>query len=449
MKLSQAAEILNATLVGKDADYNLIGIDSRVIKTGELFIALDGPNFDAHQFIDAAAKRGASGVVVSRRVESDLPLIHVDDTRAALALLAADHRERVGSATGMEVIAVTGSCGKTSTRAMLESIFSQVGRTLASEKSFNNEIGVSLTLLRLTPDVDYAVIEIGANHHGEIAQLTRLAQPNVALITNAAAAHLEGFGDLDGVACAKGEIYQGLDESGVAVINNDDHYANFWRDLVAAHRLVTFGIEHPADVMASSICFNAQAQPSFQLLLGDEVIDIALPLMGQHNVMNALAAAAAAYALGVSKAAIKAGLENVLPVDRRLIENKGFAGATIIDDSYNANPSSVCAAIDVLAKRPGDSVLVFGDMLELGEDAEQLHCRIGAQAQQSGISRLYCYGQLSRHTAKAFGDHGYHFDNQELLLQALRDYLHEDVTVLIKGSNGMKMCNITAALLGE
>lgn len=445
MKLSEIAAILHSPIEGADAKFESISTDTRTLTPGQLFVALNGPNFNANDFVVAAAQRGAIGAIVSQSVETSIPTIKVNDTRIALGHIARDRRDSMN----IPVIAVTGSCGKTTTRALLASVFSQVGQVLASEDSFNNDIGVPLTLLRLTPDHDYAIVEMGANHPDEIANLTQLVRPDVAIITNAGSAHLEGFGDLDGVACAKGEIFQGLPLDGTAIINNDDRYADFWRNLTGSRCLVTFGVGHCADVTATDIRLNDQSFPHFQLNLPDDNVWIHLPLMGQHNVMNALAAAATAHALDVPIDAIKRGLESVSAVKRRLNEYKGFKGATIIDDSYNANPSSVVAAIDVLAKRPGDSVLVFGDMLELGEGADELHSQIGDKALQSGITRLYCYGNHSRYAAKTFGEHGYHFENQQSLLRALRDYLHKDTTVLIKGSLSMKMNNITAALLEE
>jgi len=445
MKLSEVAEILHCPYQGTDAEFESISTDTRTLMPGELFIALSGPNFNANDFVAEAADKGAAGAIVSQPLSVSMPTIKVDDTRIALAHLAHHHREKIN----IPIIAVTGSCGKTTTRALMASIFSQAGNTLASEGSFNNDIGVPLTLLRLTAEHDFAVVEMGANHSGEIAYLTHLVNPDVAIITNAGAAHLEGFGDLDGVACAKGEIFQGLSPEGVGIINNDDCYADLWRNLVGTRQLVTFAIEHPADVMATDISLNKQSLPCFRLQLPNGDIEINLPLMGRHNVMNALAAAAAAYALQVPIASIKNGLETAVAVKRRLNEYKGYNGATIIDDSYNANPSSVAAAIDVLAKRPGDSVLVFGDMLELGEGANKLHGEIGNKALHSGITRLYCYGDHSRYAAKAFGEHGYHFDDQESLLHALRSFLNKDTTVLVKGSLGMKMNNIIAALLEE
>ncbi len=347
------------------------------------------------------------------------------------------------------IIAVTGSCGKTTTRAILASLFSQGGKVLSSENSFNNAIGVPLTLLRLRSDYDFAVIEMGANHAGEIAYLTQLVRPTLAIITNAGPAHLEGFSDLQGVACAKGEIFQGLPADGIAIINNDDGFADFWRSLIGGRQLFTFALHHPADVTATQIVVGLDGRSQFHLKLLEESAEVNLPLMGEHNVLNALAASAAALALDIPIESIKAGLEAVAPVKGRLVERRGYKGALIIDDSYNANPSSVVAAIKVLSKREGESILVFGDMLELGIGTEQFHRDVGEEAQRSGITRLYCFGPNSRFAANAFGEHGYHFDTQEKLVEALKQYLHGHITVLIKGSNSMKMNKVTQALLGE
>lgn len=447
MSLSQAAAILNATLHGPDAEFDAVSTDTRTLKPGELFVVLQGPRFNAHDFIQQAADIGAVGAIVSDRVgEVSLPTIKVQDTKLALAQLASYQREQVN----VPVIAVTGSVGKTTTRALLASVFRQCGNVLASESSFNNNIGVPLTLLRLRKTHDFAIFELGANHPGEIAYLTQLVKPTVAMITNAGPAHLEGFGDIDGVARAKGEIFQGLDANGTAIINNDDHYALLWRHLITNSRIITFGIKNTADVMATDIHVNASGYPTFQLVLPHDVaIDITLPLMGEHNVINALATAAAAYAFNLPMEAIKKGLESVAPVKGRLVVRKGYRGATIIDDSYNANPSSVGAAINVLAHRPGNSVLVFGDMKELGQGSEQFHREIGEQALRSGIGRVYCYGPLSRYTVNAFGNNAFHFEDKQALISALKDNLNENVTVLVKGSLSMGMGQVAAALVDE
>jgi len=445
MNLSDVAKIIGAEYNGPDIDFNSVSIDSRQIAKGQSFVAIAGENFDGHDFVDDAAKCGAVAAIVSMPVSTSIPCLVVSDTRKALAELASHHRDQMPAI----IMGITGSCGKTTTKTLLASILSQHGKTLSNERSFNNDIGVPLTLLQLDPSHQYAICEMGANRPGEIAFLTHIVKPNVAAITNAAAAHLEGFGDVRGVACAKGEIFQGLGPNAVAVINADDDYANFWEKQAGEHCIMTFGRHHVADVMAKSIELNAQAQPQFQLVLPNGKTTIQLQLIGEHNVMNALTAAAMAYTKNVPIEVIKAGLEAAESPNKRLVAMRGYAGATVIDDTYNANPLSASAAISVLACRGGDSVFVLGDMLELGEHADDLHRQIGEQAEQLGIHRLYCYGEHSRFAAEAFGRNAYHFEDRDDLLSALRDYLHEGVTVLIKGSNAMDMGKIAKALTKE
>ena len=442
MKLSQVAKTVSSDFNGRDEEFELISTDTRTLQPGALFVALQGPRFDGNNFVEEARERGAVGALVTRIVEIELPLILVDDTMIALAQLADYQRKQIQ----LPIIAVTGSCGKTTTRVLLASIFRQCGNVLASEKSFNNSIGVPLTLLRLRAEHNYAVIELGASRLGEISSLAKLVKPTIGIITNAAPAHLEGFSSVEGVAKAKGEIFQGLSENGVAVININDCFANFWHGLVGKHRIITFGVNHPADIMAKNIKMNSTAQPAFQLITPKEEINVQLLLIGVHNVANALAAAAAAYAEGLPLIAIKAGLEAVSAVKGRLAEQKGYRDAIIIDDSYNANPLSVSAAIDVLAKRKGNSILVFGDMLELGEGCHQFHREIGECALQSGIQQLFCYGNFTQLTAKAFGKNAYHFNSQNQLLLVLKNQLNENCVVLIKGSLSMNMSKIVKAL---
>lgn len=445
MKLSDAARIVKGTKYGNDVQFDEVSTDTRTLDKAKnaLFFALRGENFDGHDYIDRAKQAGAVAVVVSQQIEIDLPSIKVADVHQALIDLAQYHREQMNCT----VIAVTGSCGKTTTRALLASVFGRIGKTLASEKSFNNDIGVPITLLRITPEHQYVICELGANHPGEIAKLTHIVKPNIAIITNAAAAHLEGFENLHGVACAKGEIFQGLNKtSGVAIINQDEQFAPFWKKRVGKHRIVTFGINNTADVQAQKITFNSQSQPNFLLKIADDEVAVQLQLIGRHNVANALAAAAAAYALGIPSNEIASGLSSCFAVNERLVEKKGLAGATIIDDSYNANPLSVTAAMQVLTSRTGDSVLVLGDMLELGKNTSQLHHDLGERAAHLGINKLFCYGKLTRNTVNAFGDNAYFFETQEALITALKEILHADMNVLVKGSAAMKMSQIVAAL---
>lgn len=446
MKLSQIAHILNAKFKGKDGDFESISTDTRTIQPGSLFIALQGPHFDAHNFIDTAVERRAMGAIVSRWIEIPLPQICVNDTHAALIQLGSYQRDQMRKVI---VIAVTGSCGKTTTRALLASVFRQQGNVLASERSFNNNIGLPLTLMRLRAEHDYAVVELGANHLAEIAQLAQIAKSNIAIITNAGPAHLEGFGSIEGVAKAKSEIYQKLPPNGIAIVNNDDRFRDFWREIIGVRRTITFACNNRADVAAKNISVNPEGQSRFRLILPNGEVDVQLSLLGKHNVMNALAAAAAAYAQQLPIMTIKAGLEAASAVSGRLASLKGYRGATIIDDSYNANPLSVSAAIDVLATCGSRSILVLGDMRELGEGGDQLHRKMGEQALQSGIHELFCYGSLTRHTVEAFGKNAYHFDDQEKLLRALKNNLDENTVVLVKGSLYMNMGKIVKGLIEE
>lgn len=443
MKLSQVAKTVSSSFNGRDEEFESISTDTRTLQPGALFVALQGLRFDGNNFVKEARERGAVGALVTRVVEIELPLILVGNTLTALAQLADYQRKQMQ----LPIIAVTGSCGKTTTRALLANIFRQCGNVLASERNLNNSIGVPLTLLRLRAEHNYAVIELGASRPGEISHLTQLVKPAIGIITNAAPAHLEGFSSISGVAKAKGEIFQGLSENGVAIININDCFANFWHGLVGKRRIITFGINHPADITAKNIKMNTAAQPAFQLITPKEEINIQLPLIGVHNVANALAAAAAAYAEGLPLITIKSGLEAVAAVKGRLTEQKGYRGAIIIDDSYNANPLSVSAAIDVLAKRKGNSILVFGDMLELGENCYQFHREIGERALQSGIQKLFCYGNFTQLTAKTFGKNARHFNRQNQLLSVLKDQLNENCVVLIKGSLAMNMSRIVKALM--
>ncbi|MDE2089152.1 MAG: UDP-N-acetylmuramoyl-tripeptide--D-alanyl-D-alanine ligase, partial [Gammaproteobacteria bacterium] len=334
MTLSEAARLIEARHIGADAVFTAVSSDTRNLENGDLFVALRGHSFDGHEFIGQARERGACAAVVSRDLPASLPLLLVADTRLALGRLAAGWRAR----TDIPVVAVTGSNGKTTVKEMTAAILARRGQVLATRGNLNNDIGVPLTLLRLRPEHRHAVIEMGANHPGEIAYLTRLAQPTVALITNAGPAHLEGFGDVAGVARAKGEIYGGLRREGVAVINADDAHAGLWRELTRKHRVLTFGLNTAADVTVLQAQDQADTRVRLQTPAGQ--VDVALPLPGRHNVMNALAATAAALACGAALQDVKQGLESMQPVSGRLQSHAGPHGARNIDDTYNANPAS-------------------------------------------------------------------------------------------------------------
>lgn len=443
MKLSELATILHGTLQGADSEYKRIVIDSRVVQKDDCFFAIKGEFFDGHDFIVEVAQKGASVAVVDHAVVSDIPIIIVANTRKALIDLARFYRETAS----IPVVAITGSCGKTTTRAMLENILKQSSCVLASQKSFNNDIGLPLTLLQLKPDHHYLVLEIGTNHPGEIAALTNIAKPTLSVVTMIAGVHTEGFGSIENIAVEKAEIYAGLSEDGVAVVNADDPFADYFKKIANRHRVITFGTDHQAGIMAKDVSIHADGKINFTLQIMDKTVFIALPLLGEHNVVNALAAAAVAFALAIPIQCIKQGLESVQPEYGRLVMKKSIMGANIIDDSYNANPTSVKAAIRVLTHQSSDPILVLGDMKELGKDVEALHAAIGEFALQQGVKKLFCYGAMSVFAAKAFGKNAFYFDDQQQLLEALKLSLTKDTTVLVKGSHSMKMKNIVDAIV--
>ncbi len=427
-------------MIGQDVPFNGVCTDSRSIVPGSLFIALRGPNHDGHQHVAAAAGAGAVALLVEHSVDCVVPQIIVPDTRLALGQLAASWRQELAT----PLLAITGSNGKTTVKEMCAAILGEAGNTLATRGNLNNDIGMPLTLLRLQREHQYGVIEMGANHPGEIAYLTALARPQVAIINNAAAAHLEGFGSLEGVARAKGEIFEGLGENGVAIINADDQFAPLWRELTTEKSSISFGLEQAADVTAKwqGDIYGSRLEVTTPV---DEFrVDLALP--GRHNVMNALAAIAAATALNIDSQQIVAGLESMKAVGGRLQARCGVNGATVLDDSYNANPDSMRAGLQVLAECAGERYLALGDMGELGDDAAELHRQVGDEARRSGIDRLYACGELSRGAADAFGENGHFFEQQQQLIEALLPEMKNDVTVLVKGSRSSRMERVVEAL---
>jgi len=454
LTLQQAAKILDAELVGNaQISFDAVSIDSRKIAAGDLFIALQGPNFDGHKFVAAAAEQGAVAAVVSRQVESDIPQLIVADTRLALGRLAAAWRSKFQG----RLIGVTGSNGKTTVKEMLACIMGQKGMVLATEGNLNNDIGVPLMLLRLKPEQHQtAVIEMGANHVGEIAYLTSLAQPDVAVVTNAATAHLEGFGSLEEVARAKAEIWQGLSEDGAAIVNQDDEFTGYWAELVADYKSLGFGMLPTADVSLADGGVHWQISASgyksrFKMQTPAGMIDVAMNLAGRHNVMNALAATASALAAGATAAEIQAGLESMAPVKGRLRPKVTGHGQLLIDDSYNANPHSFRAAIDVLLQAPGEKILVMGDMAELGATAAQHHFSIGEEARQKGIDQLLACGSHCPEAVKGFGEGATCFKTQQALIEHLLRMLaapdHQNAVLLVKGSRGAAMDKVVDALV--
>jgi UDP-N-acetylmuramoyl-tripeptide--D-alanyl-D-alanine ligase len=436
---------LGARLVGEDARLFAVSSDSRKVQPGDLFVALRGEHFDGYEFVASALQSGAVAALVNADSYEARPsvlspqhsVLIVKDTRFALGQLAAHWRRQFN----IPLAAITGSNGKTTVKEMLAGILREAAggdnAVLATRGNLNNDIGVPLTLLQLNAQHRYAVIEMGMNHPGEIDYLTRIASPDVALITNAGGAHLAGLGSVEAVARAKGEIFAGLQPRGTAIVNADDEHAPLWQGLVGSHPLLEFGMEHPADVTGLWQPQGAGLRLDAHTPSGDFSADLQVP--GAHNARNALAASAAAIALNVPLETIAAGLEGFGGVDGRLQRKAARHGATLIDDTYNANPASMRAAIEVLAQVGGRRVLVMGDMGELGDNAATLHAGIGTAAREAGIEKLYALGALSVNAVRVFGCGAEHFERIEDLHKALEDELDEDVTVLVKGSRFMKM----------
>jgi UDP-N-acetylmuramoyl-tripeptide--D-alanyl-D-alanine ligase len=442
--MQRAADIVNGRLQGADSDFRGVSIDSRTLSAGELFFALQGPNFDGAKFIAQAAERGASGAVTQTKPDVALPAIIVDDSYAALARLAVDWRSRMPAT----VIGVTGSNGKTTLKELINACLSPVARTLATAGNLNNNIGVPLMLLRLAPEHRFAIIEMGANHAGEIAHLTQLAEPHIVVISNAGPAHLEGFGSLDGVARAKGEILQGTPRPKTAVLNADDAYFTTWQAMTEDIEVLSFGYSAAADVRLDKVRAHS-AGVDLELTLPSARVDIALPLPGVHNALNAAAAAAVALAAGLDAQEIKRGLETVRPVAGRLRPLPGINGIRLFDDSYNANPGSVIAAAQFIAAQDGDAFFVLGDMGELGADAVSLHETVGREMHAAGVTRLFATGALARHAATAFGDDATWFESVGDLIDAIRSELRPGTRVLVKGSRSMRMERVVNALRND
>ncbi|VAW91842.1 UDP-N-acetylmuramoyl-tripeptide--D-alanyl-D-alanine ligase [hydrothermal vent metagenome] len=449
MTLKEIQEITGAELHGSKADLNGsvsgVNTDSRTLKRGELFVALKGENFDAHDFILSAHDRGAAAYLIDHKIEQVKPALIVKDTKIAFGQIAQAWRNKFT----YPVIAVTGSNGKTTVKEMLFSILSHQSKTLgtngvlATKGNFNNDIGVPITLNRMKSSHDGAVIEMGANHQGEISYLTQMVNPDVAIITNAAAAHLEGFGSLDGVAKAKGEIFEGLNNQGTAIINYDDTYSTYWKKLAGKNKIISFGENSNADVSYTAhnkgnlITVTVKNKLQFELQL---------PLLGKHNIMNALAAVAAAVALGVDFNIIKLALESMKPVPGRLVSKKGVHGSLVIDDTYNANPASLAAAVEVMSSFSGIHHIVLGDMGELGEDAMALHKSAAQIIKQAGVKYLYTLGESSSATSDEFGQGAQHFLTHQDLVAALNKNIQPDDCVLVKGSRAMQMEKIVNAI---
>ena len=438
------ATVVDGRLLGADVAFSSVSTDSRTIAKDALFVALQGPNFDGHEYLQAAKERGAVAALVSREIDISIPQVLVTDVLGALSEYARVWRSQFG----FPVIGVTGSNGKTTVKEMIGSIMKQLGSVLVTRGNLNNHIGVPLTLLELNDTHQSAVIEMGANHKGEIAALSRLSAPNIGIITNAGAAHLEGFGGMEGVAIGKGELYLALPEHGVAIINADDQYAEYWRSHCNAGSVITFGMDAVADFNAKNIAVHSD-HSQFELHSPHGSIAIRLHLAGKHNVRNAVGAAAAAYAAGATLEQIQEGLSIMRPVGGRLQIKQAINGAALIDDSYNANPSSMRAGIDALRSLPGKHWLVMGEMMELGADTQRLHAEIGAHARNAGIEKLFAVGALAQHAVSAFGEGAQWFASVDELINAVHSGLSQDTTVLIKGSRSNRLERVAAALLAS
>ncbi|MHB1532725.1 UDP-N-acetylmuramoyl-tripeptide--D-alanyl-D-alanine ligase [Acidithiobacillus sp.] len=444
LSLRQIAAITGGSLLpGSDAGLEIVGLatDSRQPLAGELFVALSGQRFDGHDYVAAALAQGAAAALVARPLAA--PGVLVADTLVALQALAAHWRRQFT----LPVVAITGSCGKTTVKEILAAILAQEGPVLASRGNQNNHIGVPLTLARLGAEHRYAVLEMGMNHAGELALLTRLAQPRLALITNAAAAHLEGLGTVAAVAAAKGEILEGLEQQGTAVLNADDPFVEEWAEKVPGE-VWRFTLEdRPARVRGRWEATGEGGHLEVRAPQGE--FGLALPLMGRHNGANALAAATAALALGIPIATIQRGVATLRPIPGRLQWRSGKGGYRLLDDTYNANPASLEAAMQVLAAQAGRRILILGDMGELGPAAQAYHRQAGQRALALGIDALLALGPLAAEAAAAFGPGGAAFDQLETLLDAVALQLEPGCVVLVKGSRAAHMERVVAALSME
>lgn len=439
-----------------------VSTDSRTIESGHVFVALKGENFDGTKFVAQVAQKGAVAAVVESKQDIDIPQFIVPDTLKAYGRIAA----RVAAESKVKTVAVTGSSGKSTVKEMCAAILQQRGKVIATEGNFNNEIGVPHTLMRFEPSYDYAVVELGANHVGEIAYTQSLTRPDVAILNNVAEAHLEGFGGIQGVVKAKGEIFQGLQpisaktRNGVvntAIVNADSEYKSAWLPELSDINTLQFTLDQnlagtQGYLVARKVTLDDTGCPSFELVHGTSVTAIKVSIPGQHNVANALAASAACLAIGASYQDIQAGLANMQAVKGRLNLYQVSEQLTLVDDTYNANVGSIKAAAKLLSEYQGTRVLVLGDMAELGSEAEYFHRQVGEFAKSEGIDFLYACGEYSAFTCEAFGTQAQHFADQTQLIHALSSLIqnsHTKHTLLFKGSRSSKMENVFQALFEQ
>lgn len=446
LQLSDIANAVQGRLLGNDLTISGVGIDTRTLSCGDLYVAIKGQHFDGHDFIANAMQAGAAALLVSQSIPSPLPQILVNDTRLALAELAGYWRKQLP----VKIAGVTGSNGKTSVKEMIAAIFATQGNTLFTQGNLNNDIGVPLTLLRLNEEHQFAVIEMGANHAGEIAYTSHYAQAAVSIVNNIGPAHIEGFGNILGVANAKAEIIESLSSNGIAVINRDDAFYELLVKKAGQRKSVSFGFSAAADIRAENIQSRLDQQgfvTRFDLKTPNGGVSIELKLAGNHNVKNALAAAAVALQFGIDLAAIKRGLESMPPVTGRMQALVGRKGNIIIDDSYNANPASLQAALDAVSQCQQPIWLALGAFGELGSDSATIHAEMGAMIKSMPVSRLFATGELARHTVNAYGDNGQFFDKQDQLINTLDQAITGQEIILVKGSRAQKMENVVAALV--
>ncbi len=413
--------------------------DSRLVQPGMLFVALTGERVDGHDYLDAAAERGATAALVTRAVDHALPQVIVEDAVLAMGRIAAGLRRRLD----VTVVGITGSNGKTTVKEMITAILGSTAPTLATAGNYNNEIGLPLTLARLTPEHRFAVLEMGAGKPGDIAYLAELAAPDVAVVTNAGPAHLERLGSVEGVARVKGALFEALKADGVAVINADDAYAGLWEGMAGHCRRLRFGLNEGADIRGQAV------NGSVRIDTPAGSIETALALPGQHNLMNALAATAVAVALDIPLARIGQALAGLRSLPGRLHLHQHASGWRLIDDTYNANPASLYAGLQVLTGLEGEPWLVLGDMAELGPDSAKLHREMGLNAADLGVKRLFAVGPASAASVASFGPGAQHFETHAALQAALKAAMHGRVNCLVKGSRSMAMERVVNALLGE
>jgi UDP-N-acetylmuramoyl-tripeptide--D-alanyl-D-alanine ligase len=435
VRLAEVAEFIPAKHRGTNVPFQFVSTDTRTIQPGDLFVALVGDKFDGHNYIDLAVEKGACAVVVSKSVDTTVPFLLVSDTTQALGRLALFNREKFNK----DVVAVTGSSGKTTVKGMMATLLRQQNEVLVTRGNFNNHIGAPLTLLRLNQTYDYAMLELGASSEGEIAYIANITKPTIAIITNAMPAHLQGFGDLETIVRTKGEIIDALPDNGTAILNADSEYFKEWQERAGKRSVISFGLSDQADVRASGVEIDVIGCCQFTLHINGEAADVHLPVMGKHNVSNALACAAACTALKMPLALIVSGLQAFLGVEGRLLEKKGLGGSVVIDDTYNANPASVRAAIDVLSSRSGHKIFVLGDMGELGVETQVAHAEVGSYASSGNVDEFFALGEFSRGAADSFGNNAHWFASHDSLVKFLKRKLKTNVTVLVKGSRSAKM----------